>query len=275
MTDIRSKKTDSDYLRNDQYKNADNLAARAQLHARFSTNKYGWQRWVFDQFDPNMPPHAHIIEFGCGPGWGWAQLGERVPADWEVTLSDFSAGMLEDCKKNLAASTHPYQFEVIDIQSIPYPDASFDVIIANHMLYHVPNLRQALAELKRVLKPTGKLYTATNGVDHMRELYELAVRFDPTLNYWEGFSAARSFELDNGRDLLSEFFPKVDLRRYEDAIVATEAEPVVAYILSGPGQSMIQGEKLDALRVFVQHEIDTKGAVRITKDSGMLISSFR
>ncbi len=67
MSNVRSEKTDPNYLLTDQYKTADNLTARAQLHVRFSTNKYGWQRWLFDQFD--FPAHARIIEFGSGPGW--------------------------------------------------------------------------------------------------------------------------------------------------------------------------------------------------------------
>lgn len=51
--------------------------------------------------------------------------------------------------------------KIIDIQNIPYEDNSFDLVIANMMLYHVPDLPRALAEVGRVLKPEGKLYTAT------------------------------------------------------------------------------------------------------------------
>ena len=43
-------------------------------------------------------------------------------------------------------------FQQIDIQDINFPDETFDVIIANHMLYHIPDLQKALYEVKRVLK---------------------------------------------------------------------------------------------------------------------------
>ena len=49
-------------------------------------------------------------------------------------------------------------FEKIDIQSIPFEDNSFDMIIANHMLFHVPDLNKALLEVKRVLKERGYFY---------------------------------------------------------------------------------------------------------------------
>src|SRR5579859_5925642 len=272
IPDSRSRKTDTSYLLNDQYRNASNLEARAQLHVRYGTNKYGWQRWLFDQFD--FPSPARVVEFGCGPGWLWAQNQDRVAAGWDITLTDFSAGMIEECKRNLASSAHPFKFETVDVQAIPYESASFDAVTANHMLYHVPDLRGALDEMRRILKPSGKLYAATNGVNHLRELYELQMRFDPTIQYWEGFSAARSFELDRGITQLLEFFPNVTLRRYEDALLVTEAEALLNYILSGPGKAAFTEDKQVALRQFLQHEIDQRGAVRITKDSGVLIASF-
>ncbi len=111
--------------------------------------------------------------------------------------------------------------------------------------------------------------------NHLRELYELQTRFDPTINYWEGFSAARSFELDQGITQLLEFFPNVTLRRYEDTLVVTEAERLLNYILSGPGKAAFTEDKMIALRQFLQQEIDQRGAIRITKDSGVLIASLQ
>jgi SAM-dependent methyltransferase len=272
MSNIRSKKTDTTYLLNSQYKDASNLSARALLHHQFSTNKYGWQRWLFDHIE--CPPNARLIDFGAGPGWLWAENQNRIAAGWEITLSDFSSGMIAESQHNLAGSSHPFKFEIIDVQSIPYADATFDVVFANHMLYHVPDLNKALTELRRILKPTGKLYTATNGERHLRELHELQARFDSNINYWEGFSAARSFELDNGAQLLSSFFPAVKIDRYEDALIVTEAEPLVGYILSGKSKTEIVGDKLTALRHFIQQEIEAHGAIYITKDSGILISAL-
>jgi ubiquinone/menaquinone biosynthesis C-methylase UbiE len=271
MADSRSIQTDTAYLLNDQYKNADNLSARAQLHIRFSTNKQGWQKWLFEQFD--MPTPARIIEFGTGASWLWAENLDRIPSVWDITLTDFSAGMLEASKQNLSASKHPFKHEVVDVQSIPYPDATFDAVIANHMLYHVPNIRQALSEMRRVLKPSGRLYTATNGEHHLREIDALQRRFDPNVNYWEGFSASRSYELDNAVPQLSEFFPHVVIHRYEDALHVTDADALAAYMLSGKAKTEITGEKLIAFRKFLQGEIDKNGMITITKDSGVLISS--
>ena len=85
-------------------------------------------------------------------------------------LSDFSEGMLEQARQNLKSSLSLFQFNVIDAQSIPFDNASFDIVIANHMLYHVPNRSKAFSEIKRVLKPSGRFYSSTGGCTHLKEL---------------------------------------------------------------------------------------------------------
>jgi hypothetical protein len=63
----------------------------------------------------------------------------------------------------------------------------------------------------------------------------------------------------------------VELYRYEDSLLVTEAEPLVAYILSlvGNAQSLLAGEKVDELTTFVERELADKGAIRIGKDTGL------
>lgn len=69
-----------------QYRTSVNLDARMALHARFSTNPYPWMRWVFDHFA--LPAECRVLELGCGTGALWAANRERIPAGWDITLSD-------------------------------------------------------------------------------------------------------------------------------------------------------------------------------------------
>ena len=255
------------YLLTHQYKDSHNLDARVQLHARFSTNKYGWHRWVFDHF--NIPPHARILELGCGPAGLWTRNLHRIPIGWEITLSDFSPGMLEQAQRNLQNSPRPFAFQQLDAQSIPFEDAHFDAVIANHMLYHVPDKAKALTEIRRVLKPGGRFYAATNGLDHMRELRELLYRFESgTRTLWDDASFL-SFRLENGREILSQAFSTIALHLYEDSLIVTEAAPLVAYVLSMPVSKLIIGEKLTQFNSFVEQELASHGAIHITKATGL------
>ena len=258
---------DPRYLRDEQYRNAANLNARIQLHARFGTNKYPWHRWVFDQFD--LPAESRVLELGCGPGHLWKNNIDRIPPGWTVTLSDFSPGMLQEARDNLGDGEHPFTFEQIDAQSIPMKDGSLDAVIANHMLYHVPDRKKACAEIRRTLKPAGRFYAATNGQCHMKEIHE-----------WKGKAADKpaedfappktSFRLENGSEELSRFFDSVELLRYEEHLEVTEVQPLVAYVES---MKHLDEEQLQKLWKMIEEEIRLRGALHITKSQGLFICS--
>jgi len=264
-----SKMTDQTYLATEQYKDASNLDARAGLHERFSVNPYRWHRWVFDQFDLGPALRSRILEVGCGPTYLWRENAERVPAGWEIILTDFSPGMARQAREHLRDARPPFRFGVADAQELPFPDAQFDAVVANHMLYHVPDRAKALAEIRRVLKPGGRFYAATNGRGHLRELKELAARFAPDAGLLTSLPPD-FFCLEDGQDELAGWFSQVAVHRYEDALVVTEAGPLVAYI-----QSSITAARSgldDALAAFVEREIADRGAIRITKDPGLFVA---
>jgi ubiquinone/menaquinone biosynthesis C-methylase UbiE len=261
--------SDPQYLRNEQYLNSSNLERRIALHARFSLNPQNWHRWVFDQLD--LPPGCRLLELGCGSGALWRENLERLPMTGEIILSDFSDGMVRQAQMNLSGRMAA-RFQVIDAQTIPYPNESFDCVIANHMLYHVPKRAQALAEMRRVLKPGGRLYAATGGEQHMCELYEMVQKFNMEMAVEGWFVEPINFTLENGQGQLSPWFGKIELRRYANALVVTEVEPLVDYILSTVRLSPGDARRAD-LRQFILAQMDANGgAIRITIDGGMFIA---
>jgi SAM-dependent methyltransferase len=256
--------TDRGYLRADQYKDASKLDARIQLHRRFSTNKSGWNPWVFEQI--KLPTGGRVLDLGCGPSHFWVENVDRIPGGWEVTLADFSPGMLQQALDNLGDRCRDFRFGVVDAQAIPFGGGRFDAVIANHMLYHVPDRPRALSEICRVLKPGGRLYAATNGQAHMREFREWMGRFDPDADATT--NAALEFGLESGGEQLAQYFPHVTLHRYKDGLVVTEVESFVAYALSTDRSARLQ-ENLASFTRLAEQEIDSKGAIYITKDVGM------
>lgn len=259
--------TNPNYLKGEQYKDASRLSTRVSLHERFSTNPYGWFQWVFDQYA--FPAACRILELGCGSGILWQQNRERIPPGLRMTLSDFSEGMLDQARRNLGAD-EAYTFQVVDAQSIPFEDEQFDVVIANFMLYHVPDRPRALGEIRRVLKPGGQLTAATVGERHMQELMELPFRFDPS-GRAEQMKMGNEFTLENGQAQLEAFFPEVEIRRYPDALEVTEMEPLVGYLLSTSTFSSMSDR--EAFTAFVQRAWEeSDGVFHVTKDSGMFLA---
>ena len=260
--------TDQGYLKDHQYKTPDNLGARIALHRLFSTNPYGWQKWVFDQLE--LQSGMQVLEVGCGPGDLWRENLSRFPTGLRVTVCDLSVGMLESARQSLAESSG-FTYANIDAQAIPFPDHSFDKVIANHMLYHIPDIDLAISELWRVLKPGGMLCAATNGYGHMEELRNLVSKFKP--DYQGMQDQVRRFSLETSDQYLRKMFPRIELRVYEDNLIVTETEPLIAYIIS-MWDTFTEGEQeqLTALEKYIREIIATRGSFQITKSQGVSLA---
>ncbi len=258
------KSADQNYLKNDQYKDSSNLDARVAIHPRFSTNPYGWFNWLFDRLSV-LPADAKILELGCGNGILWKSIVERIPPGWNITLSDLSPGMLDAAWRNLVVTGRAFQFKEIDAQSIPYEAETFDVVIANHMLYHVPDKKKAIQEIVRVLKPAGRLFATTVGENHMREMNEWRRR----VTHHKNAPFTMSFNLENGLEQLTPFLGEVTVSQYEDNLHVTEVEPIIAYLRSMVSASEIDEAELEGLRLELEAQLAKDGKLFIVKDSGL------
>jgi ubiquinone/menaquinone biosynthesis C-methylase UbiE len=257
---------DQDYLRNEQYKTSANLEARIRLHRQFSTNPYPWFRWVYDQVDPHAG--ERMLEAGCGPGGLWQDNLDRLPEGVELILGDLSHGMIQKARRNL---NDRFQKAVFDVQDLPFREQAFDRVVANHMLYHVPDIPQAVKELRRLLKPGGRLCTTTNGLKHLLDLHQLIQDFNP--KYGLPTLEQRRYTLENAAALLRAEFDVVEVRVYQDDLKVTEIQPLLDYILSMT--FMFQDfthSQINELKNFLQTRLELRGFILIRKSQGVLIA---
>jgi len=256
------KTVDQEYLKNSQYVNSGNLSSRAALHVKFSTNETGWPRWIFEQLI--LANKSEILELGAGHGILWKENKDRIPDDWNIVISDLSEGMLSEAKNNLRGLKNFTDYRTIDIQKIPFPDKTFDCVIANHMLYHVPDISKALSEIRRVLIPGGYLFAATNGSTHMREIYDLIRKFVKEFE-----SATQRFTLENGQKQLEPHFEIIELLKYQDSLVVCEPLPLIKYIRSLSGFADVNENHLKQIESYVHSRFRTDGEFHISKDAGL------
>ena len=144
------------------------------------------------------------------------------------------------------------------------------------MLYHVPDRPRALAEIRRVLKPGGRLYAATNGQSHMQELGTLIQQFDPALDYRALSPPERFFSLESGKAQLDPWFTDIELRRYEDNLAVTDAQAVVDYVFSMTSFTGTQYSDPVAARAAFTAHIEEQmrqqgGLFQIQKATGLFI----
>lgn len=254
-----------------QYQNASNISSRISLHSLYAQNPEEWFPWVYRQCE--IHPGMKILEVGCGDGTLWIQNRERLPEDIQVILSDVSEGMLRDARRALGTEDSRFDFRVLDCQKIPGQENMFDLVVANHVLFYCDDLQKAVSEIRRVLKPGGRLVCSTYGNDHMKEVSELVQAFDEHIV----LSAEKLYERfgrENGAEILGCCFENVEWRTYEDCLIVPEPEPLISYILSCHGN---QGQYIpERYREFFSYvKKQTDGGLRITKDAGVFIGEVK
>jgi ubiquinone/menaquinone biosynthesis C-methylase UbiE len=200
---------------------------------------------------------ARVLEVGCGPALMWKVNAARIDPSWTLTLTDFSPGMVDVARGVLGERA---QYAVCNAEQLPFADESFDVVIANHMLYHVQDRPKAFAEFARALADGGTVHASTNGYGHLKELHEL-------LPDWEFAFHMEDFGLETGAEQLAAFFTDVRVERFENRLDVTEVEPVLAYIRSSP---TYRGQPLDEARATIEAALARDGVFRIRNTPGVI-----
>ncbi|HTZ42957.1 MAG TPA: class I SAM-dependent methyltransferase [Jatrophihabitans sp.] len=131
-------------------------------------------------------PYASALELGCGTGFFLLNLKQAgVIGDGHVT--DLSPGMVEVARRNARALGFEVEGRVADAESIPYPDASFDLVVGHAVLHHIPDVELALREVLRVLKPGGRFVFAGEPTRYG----DFVARRLSRLTWWATVRAAR------------------------------------------------------------------------------------
>ncbi len=221
-----------------------------------------------------------VLDVGCGPGRWYTALTIKYPRI-RYTALDLHQGML---------ASHPgRRFAVIGhAEHLPFVDASFDVVMANHMLYHVPNIERAVQEFRRVLRPGGLVMATTNSAQNMPEL-QVLLRRAVTLLVPPGSSqfqvpAAPSdlFTLETGTRLLARYFYGVVRYDLPSQLVFPRVEPVLEYLESTRPVREPQlppGVHWDDMMIIMREQINRLiehfGELVISKLIGVLVATDR
>jgi len=244
----------------EQYATNANLRARIALHDRYSRTTVSYPHWIFDGYA--FGETADVLEVGCGDGNIWRENLDRVPPGWRLTLTDFSPGMVDAAR---AAVGDRAEYAVVEVQELPFPDASFDAVIANHMLFHVEDRPKALGEIARVLRPGGTFRATTIGLDHLRELREIVP--PPPESQWA--KTRERFMIEQVHEELAPFFVNVEVDPVPGPqdLQVTELEPLLGFVRS---RGDVTEEELEPLRRAYEAEVAERGYFQVSRASARL-----
>jgi ubiquinone/menaquinone biosynthesis C-methylase UbiE len=263
-------------LNDSQYASSKKYEARIYLNRKFKTNHKSKYEWIFDHFPKSE--NLNVLELGCGTGLFWLANRNNIARSWSIILSDSSKGMLETTRRNLSRLSHYFQYEIVDAGNIRYPDNTFDVILANNMLYHVKNRDEAIRNIRRILKNDGIFVVSTMGKNDISELHEHLYVFLESKSNKFSFREL-SFSLDNGMEQLTRHFKNVVMEKYDNRLEINEADAIINYYLSFNGiyddVVVLPQEHVNDFGVYLQNILERDKAITATKDEGIFVCKKR
>lgn len=250
-----------------QYGDSAKLATRARFQ-QYTIAPTPWFSWVAQHLP--VASGADVLDIGCGPGWFWAAAVAVLPEDLRLTLTDLSPGMVDEAVTRCA----PLPFGSVtgqeaDAAALPFADATFDAVVAMHMLYHVPDPAGAIAEMARVLKPGGVALVTTNGADNMREIYQFlmvlgAAPIEPV---------AALFGFDHAERLLKQAFGAVARYDYPARMYVTDGGDVFAMLTSFPPGDSAAPDALADLKAAIDAAFAAAGgALDVRRQTGVFVA---
>ena len=264
MTD-RARTTDTAVLRGEAYADSSLLDDRRNIYA-FREPPGDFTTWVLEAVP--LDPGARLLDLGCGPGQYLEKVAATEPSV-RMVGADLSLGMLRQARTAVPSA----DVLSLDAARLPFADDSFDVVLANHMLYHVADIEAAVAEVRRVLRPGGLFSAVTNGVDHLVELDRL-LREQSGDDGW--LRSAWRFSLENGRPFLATAFDDITERRFAGELRVPSVEPVVRYIesmraLTGAWTGDRWAAIVDGAQQRVAEVIEREGRYTISTIAGAFV----
>ncbi|WP_270525088.1 MerR family transcriptional regulator [Longibaculum muris] len=249
----------------EQYKNSTNINIRIKLHEKYSINPIHWFEWMFSQY--HLDNGMKVLEIGCGNGELWQRNQKNIP-NIQLTLTDISQGMLDDAKNRLK-DIKDINYQCFDCHQIPYDNQTFDIVIANHVLFYVQDIEQVLKEINRVLKNDGIFYCSTYGKKHMKEITDLIKEFNPKITL-SNIKLYDVFGLENGKIILEPYFKKIETLIHDDYLLVNDVNDIINYILSCHGnQSEFILKDYESFKRYMEKKV--KNEIKITKAAGIFI----
>lgn len=156
-----------------------------------------------------------ILDIGCGPGNLTVQF---LRDGTELRAIDISPRMVE------LTRGRGVDAQIADVESIPFTEGEFDCVFAGWVLYHAPNLDQAIAECARVVAPGGRLVASTIAEDNLSEVWDLFEDGERQVPV--------SFNRVNGAELLHRKFVNVEQRDIDSTLLFPDVETIRTFVAS-------------------------------------------
>ena len=208
---------------------AGNWHIRQQTHDQYTFPKVDFVEWVMHHVA--LQGDENLLDLGCGTGRYYNYIHTNYP---DVTYTGIDTA-------NDMTAEHPAPSRIIHspMDEIPFEDDTFDVVMANHVMYYAANVVDVVKEAQRVLKPNGLFVASTSSVTttpQFRELFRRAILLVSPPGASRDVKVPgglhQRFALENGSRLLAKHYFAVVRHDLPGAFVFDEVDPIMDYLES-------------------------------------------
>ncbi len=255
---------------------SEKLRIRIEAHERYSERYDNWGDLMVAHLPG--PSGRLLLDVGCGYGSYHPLL---TGAGFRIVGFDLSGGLLREAVQRAAQDPLPVAYVQADAQAIPLADRSCDEATVMHMLFHVPDVAQALREMRRVVRPGGRVVLTANASDHSARLFDLHCQAARELGYTPTAGpSGLPFTLDH-LPLVRSVFPNAELHRWPNAFLFPTTDAALRFYASGRVDAIQerlpdrrhQQPLLEKVGAMIDRIIAEEGVFRVPKDAGCFVAT--
>jgi ubiquinone/menaquinone biosynthesis C-methylase UbiE len=251
--------------------NTSTLTARIEAHRKYA--KLEINDWILEII--NLQSEEKVLDIGCGTGKQIIPYKKRVGEKGRAVGTDISEELIEDARKIAQEAGLEIEFLVHDANnSFNFPDNTFDAISCCFAIYYLRDIEKALLELKRMLKPGGRIFLAGPTPENAKLLHTLHKKVTKKpLPYMPGVSRFMNEILS----MVKKHFQKIKVDRLQNPMHFQDVDSFLDYYIStglfinSSNDDKEKGRYKEDIKKEVQKIIQKKGYVEIMKEIGGIL----
>ncbi len=207
----------------DYQETANDLLARIDIHKKYGSRDI--DEWMLHLLNPQKG--STILDVGCGAGKQCFLFYKALQGEADITGGDVSQELLEKARQENAKIGN--RIKIIDLnfnQRFPMPADQYDLVTSCFAIYYAEDIPYTIAEMHRVTKPGGRLFTTGPMPENKRLFYDIIFEAtDKPIPPMPGSSRYSGLIYK----AIQSLFTKVEIHIFENPLVFEAAEPFLAY----------------------------------------------
>lgn len=251
--------------------NTSTLTARIEAHKKYA--KLEINDWILEVI--NLQPGEKVLDIGCGTGKQIIPYKRKVGEKGIAIGTDVSEELVDEARRAAKAANLEIQFLVHDANNpFAFPDNSIDAVSCCFAIYYLKDVEKSLLEMKRMLKPGGRIFLAGPTPENAKLLHTLHKKITKKpLPYMPGVSRFMSEILS----MVKKHFKRVKVDRLRNPMHFNDVDSFLDYYISTGlfiNSSQDEAEKSrykEEMKKEVHQIIQKKGSVEIMKEVGGIL----